>query len=77
METLTWVDVSLGSLRVIQNLTLSPNSVKHSLAYSSNQSATSLLSQPPLSSRAWGRSQWYRVTAGVIPAARRALIRLL
>ena len=46
-------------------------------AYSANASAISRFAQPPLSCRVCGRSQWYRVTAGSIPASSSASITLL
>ncbi len=58
-------------------LTLSPKFSKQILAKSVNQSATAGFSHPPMSCRAWGRSQWYRVMTGVISSWRSASIRSL
>ena len=57
--------------------TLSPNTEKHSLAYSAKCSAVLSLCQPPYFIRACGRSQWYSVTIGTIPASSKASIKLL
>ena len=57
--------------------TLSPNTEKHSLEYSAKCSAVLSLCQPPYFIRACGRSQWYSVTIGTIPASSKASIKLL
>ena len=62
-----------GSLNVVQSVTKSPKASKHTSAYRTKASMVSLWSHPPRSWRAWGRSQWYKVTMGRIPASRRAV----
>ena len=51
IHLVTWQDFIISY--IVQFLITSGNSLKQTLAYSSNQSATSGFSQPPRSSSAW------------------------
>lgn len=61
----------------VLKITLSPNLSKHILAYFSNCMSIPGFNQPPWSSRYWGKSQWYKVTKGLISLANNSLITLL
>ena len=61
-----------GSLTVVQSTTRSPNRSATSAVYSANREAVSRDTQPPSCCSCDGRSQWYRVRNGVMPAASRS-----